>query len=129
MKTFTMDRKYGVAAIAGLVLLAATGPARSDSTPVGQLPAGASSTTTTHPGQLVAVALPRASTSSGLVWRIARQYNAHVVRQVAEADIGTNVVLVFKVVGPGRTSLVFALTRGDTSSTALKAATHRIRSL
>ena len=43
--------------------------------------------------------------------------------------IGANVVVVFKVVGRGKTSLVFALTQGDTSSKAVKAVTHRIRSV
>ena len=113
-------------ALAATALLAA-GPARSDSTPVGKLPAGPVSTTTTTRGQLVAVALPHAAKSSGLVWRLARQYDARVVRQVSEADVGGNVVLVFKVVGRGSTSLVFALTRGDASPTAVKASTQRIR--
>jgi hypothetical protein len=108
--------------------LAAAGTASADSTPVGPLPAGPVSTITTRPGQLVAVALPHAAPSSGLVWRIARRYDSTVVRQVSEADVGANVVLVFKVVGKGKTSLVFALTRGDTSSKAVKSSTYRIRS-
>jgi hypothetical protein len=37
-------------------------------------------------------------------------------------------VLVFKVVGRGKTSWVFALTRGDASSKAVKAATHTVLS-
>jgi len=105
----------------------AVGTALADSTPVGRLPAGPVTTISTKPGQLVAVALPHARPSSGLVWRIARRYDATVVRQVSEADVGANVVLVFRVVGRGSTSLVFALTRGDTSSTAVKSSTHRIR--
>lgn len=108
--------------------LVAVAGAVADSTPVGSLPAGAVTTITTKPGQLVAVALPHASSSSGLVWRIARRYDAAVVRQVSEADVGANVVLVFRVVGKGKTSLVFALTRGDASSKAVKSSTHRIRS-
>lgn len=102
--------------------------AHADSTPVGPLPAGPVAKTTTAPGQLVAVALPHARKRTGLVWRLARRYNAKVVRQVSEADIGRNVVLVFKVVGRGDTALVFALTRGDTSPVAVKAVTHRIHS-
>jgi hypothetical protein len=50
------------------------------------------------------------------------------VRQLYEADMGRNVVLVFKVVGRGRTALVFALTRGDRSPVAVKAITNKIRS-
>jgi hypothetical protein len=100
--------------------------AHADSTPVGRLPAGPVSITRTPPGQLVAVALPRARKSTGLVWRLARSYNAKVVRQVSEAVVGRNVVLVFKVVGRGDTALVFALTPGDTSPEAVKAVTHKI---
>jgi len=100
--------------------------ARADSTPIGQLPPGPVTTITTAPNQLVAVALPHASKTSGLSWRIARRYDSTVVRQISEADVDANVILVFKVVGRGKTSLVFALTRGDTSSRAVKAATHTI---
>jgi hypothetical protein len=102
--------------------------ARGDSTPVGLLPAGPISTIATTPSQLVAVALPHAGKQSSLVWRLARPYDSRVVRQVSEADVDANVVLVFKVIGRGNTALVFALTRGDTSSRAVKAVTHRIRS-
>jgi len=70
--------------------------------------------------------LPRSPKTSGLVWRIARPYNTTLVRQVSEADVGANVVLVFRVIHVGRTSLVFALTRGDTSAKALKSVTHTI---
>jgi hypothetical protein len=111
----------GVFAIAALAVAA-----RADSTPVGPLPAGPVSTITTAPNQLVAVALPHASKNSGLSWRVARRYDSNVVRQISEADLDANVVLVFKVVGRGKTSLVFALTRGDASSKALKSATHKI---
>ena len=116
--------------LATLIGVAALGAsiARADSTPIGKLPAGPVTSTTTKPGLLVAVALPRASASSGLVWRIARSYNSRVVRQLSEANIGTSVVLVFKIVGRGDTSLVFAETRGDASSVAVKAATHKIHS-
>jgi hypothetical protein len=119
---------FTLAAFAAAVIVSFGTAARADSTPVGPLPPGPVSTTTTAPGQLVAVALPRAAEKSGLVWRIARRYDGRVVHQVSEADVASNVVLVFKVVGRGSTSLVFALTRGDTSSKALKAVTHRIRS-
>ena len=110
------------------VTLAITAQGRADSTPIGPIPAGPVSTITTAPNQLVAVALPHASKTSGLVWRVARPYKSTVVRQISEADLGANVVLVFKIVGRGTTSLVFALTRGDTSSIAVKSATYKILS-
>jgi len=115
------------ALFATLTLALATG-ARADSKPVGPLPPGPVSTITTGPNQFVAVALPHASKQSGLTWRLARQYDSTVVRQVSEADVGTNVVLVFRVTGRGKTALVFALTRGDTSGDAVKAVTHTILS-
>ena len=122
----TSRARLAAAAIVAAMLVGA-GVARADSTPVGPLPAGPVSTITTKPGQLVAVALPHASASSGLVWRVARRYDSKVVRQLSEADVGPSVVVVFRVAGKGRTSVVFALTRGDTSSKAVKAATYRIR--
>jgi hypothetical protein len=106
--------------------LAIAAAALADSTPVGPLPPGPVSTITTSRNQLVAVALPHAPKSSGLVWRLARRYDSRVVRQISEADVGATVVVVFKVVGRGKTSLVFALTRSDTSPKAVKAATHKI---
>jgi hypothetical protein len=115
-----------LAVLATGIALTMAAAARSDSTPIGVLPAGPRSTITTSPSQFVAIALPHAPAKSGLVWRVARRYDSTVVRQVSEADVNRTVVLVFKVVGRGKTSLVFGLTRGDTSSTAVKSATHTI---
>jgi hypothetical protein len=106
-------------------LVAAT--AQATATPVGPLPAGPVSTISTKHGQLIAVALPSAPARSGLVWRIARRYDSRVVREVSEANVGRNVVVVFKVVGAGRTSIVFAQTRGEASSKAVAAITHNVR--
>jgi hypothetical protein len=133
--TFTTERRVGrglivlglITFVTGLAF-AIVAVAHADSTPVGPLPAGSVSSTTTLPGQLVAVALPKAREGTGLVWRLARPYDPRVVRQLSEADIDRNVVLVFKVVGRGSTALVFGLTRGDTSPVAVKAITHKIRS-
>jgi hypothetical protein len=118
----------GLAMLATAIALAVTATADASSAPVGPLPRGPVSTITTSPGQLVAIALPSAAKSSGLVWRIARRYNASVVREVSEADVGANVVVIYKVAGKGTTSVVFALTRGDTSSKAVKASTYKIAS-
>jgi hypothetical protein len=79
--------------------------------PVGPLPAGPSSTVVTRVGQLVAVALPHRT--GGRSWRIARPFDATVLRQVGEADVGANVVLVFAARRAGATTLRFALTRGE----------------
>ena len=53
--------------------------------------------------------------------------DTRVVMQVGEADVGPAVVLVFRVVGAGRTTLRFALTRGDASPKALRAVRYDIR--
>ena len=75
----------------------------------------------------MAVALPRQAASKGLVWRIARPVDPAVLRQVSEADVGKNVIVVFSVVGKGNASVVFALTRGDSSSKAVRAITNKVR--
>jgi hypothetical protein len=118
----------GLATLTIGVALAVSAVARGDSTPIGPLPPGPVSTIATSPNQLVAIALPHAPKTSGLVWRLARRYDSRVVHQVSEADVDANVVVVFKVMSRGKTSLVFALTHGDTSSKAIKSATQKILS-
>jgi hypothetical protein len=114
-----------VATVATCLVLAASSSA--DSTPVGPLPQGPIQTISVKKGQLVAVALPKASASSGLVWRIARSYDAQVVQQAEEADVGQRTVVVFRATGTGRTSVIFAQTRGDSSARAVKALRFRIQ--
>ena len=113
-------------AIAVLALVG-VGTAVADSTPVGPLPKPAVTTVTTTKGSLVAVSLPTQTTRSGLVWRVARALDTRVVKQIGEADIGPSVVVVFRVVGRGHTSLHFALTRGDTSPKAVRAVRYDLR--
>ena len=79
--------------------------------PVGTLPAGPVAKIETKKGQLVAVALPHRA--NGRVWRVARAFDARVLRQVSEADVGSQVVLVFRAAGAGRTTLAFGLTLGE----------------
>lgn len=116
------------AVVAAALLLFAASAARADSPPVGPLPEGRLSTVTTQRGLLVAVALPRPKPSTGLVWRLARGLDPKIVRQTGEVETASSVVVVFKVVGHGRTSIVFALTRGETSPKALSSHTTRILS-
>src|SRR3954451_19368626 len=117
----------GAAMLCTGTALTITASRAADSTPIGPLPPGPVSTITTRPNQLVAVALPKHQ-KAGLVWRLARRYDSTVVRQISETDVDTSVVIVFKVTGRGDTSVVFALTNGDTSGKAVKTVTHRIRS-
>lgn len=111
--------------VAAALLLFAVSAARADSSPVGVLPDGPVSAVRTDRGLLVAVALPRPK-SSGLVWRVARALDATVVRQTEKVETRRSVIVLFRVVGYGTTSIVFALTRGETSPAALRSHTTRI---
>ena len=119
-----LKRNVLVSAVAALVVGATAVVAAGDSTPIGPLPAGPVTKIETKKGNLVAIAVPRAS--GGRVWRVARKYDSGVVGQVSEADVGPSIVLVFRAVGTGKTSIRLALTRGDTSSKALKSATFQV---
>jgi hypothetical protein len=100
-------------AVAAAVAAIVVGAAFASAPPVGPLPAGPSSTIKTTKGQLVAFALPHRS--GGRVWRVARPFNSSVLRQVSEADVGKQVVLVFQATGSGTTTVAFGLTRGETA--------------
>jgi hypothetical protein len=89
----------------------------ADSTPIGPLPAGPAATIDVQHGELVALALPQRT--PGRVWRVARPFDANVLRQVSEANVGRSVVLVFRARSAGRTTVSIALTKGDTSAKAL----------
>lgn len=102
-----------IVVLAATVALASSVVASASAPPVGPLPAGSVTRVTAPRGTLVAVALP--AKSGGLVWRLARAYDAAVVRQVSEATVGRDVVVVFRAVGRGSTRIVFALTRGERS--------------
>ncbi|HEV7640382.1 MAG TPA: hypothetical protein VGO39_05940 [Gaiellaceae bacterium] len=104
-----------VAAAAALTVALATmaGAGTASAPPVGQLPGGPTTTITTQVGQLVAFALPHRA--NGRVWRVARTIDSAVLVQVSEADVGANVVLVFKTTGKGSAKVSFALTRGETA--------------
>lgn len=119
-----MPRLFLIAALATAVALAAVTSSRASSPPVGPLPAGPHATITTKKGELVAVALPRRS--GGLVWRIARAFDGTKLRQVSEADVGANVVLVFKAVRAGKVTVAVALTKGERTK-ALAARTFEVR--
>ena len=88
-------------------------PALAAAPPVGPLPSGSTSTISTQKGQLVAVALPHRP--GGRVWRVARAFDGNVLKEVTEGDLGAQVVIVFRAAGAGTTTVVFALTRGETA--------------
>jgi hypothetical protein len=110
------------AAAAGAIFVAA---GLADAPPVGPLPKGPTSTIQTQKGQLVAFALPRRA--GGRVWRVARRFDAGVVRQVSEGQVANGVVVVvFKSVGSGTTTVAFGLTRGETAK-AFESRRYRVR--
>ena len=98
------------AAVAVCVLAA---PAAASSPPVGPLPAGPTTQITTQRGALVAIALP--PQAAGRVWRLKGSIDTHIVREVTEANVGANVVVVFKATGKGSTTLAYGATRGETA--------------
>ncbi len=100
-------------AAATLTVTAVAGATPKTAPPVGPLPSGPISRISTQKGQLVAVALPRRS--AGRVWRVARSFDAKIVRQVSEADVGPSIVLVFRATGKGTVTISFGLTRGETA--------------
>jgi hypothetical protein len=114
------------AVFAAALLLFAVSAARAESTPVGPLPAGPVSTVKTQRGFLVAIALPWPKPSTGLVWRLARNLDSGILREGEELETESSVVVIFKVVGHGTTSVIFALTRGEASPKALGSHTTKI---
>jgi hypothetical protein len=97
-----------VAATTTAGVVAAT--ASSSAPPVGPLPPGPTQTVRLHPGKSFKALLP-APSETGQVWRVARRFDSKVVRQVGEGDGWVR----FRAVGPGKTTVAFGLTRGETS--------------
>jgi hypothetical protein len=104
-------RFIALVAVAAALAVTMAGAGTASAPPIGPLPSGPTSTITTQVGQLVAFALPHRP--AGRVWRIARPIDSAVLVQVSEADVGANVVLVFKATGKGSAKISFGLTRGE----------------
>jgi hypothetical protein len=103
--------------LAGLCAAVATAlvlvlPAGASAPPVGPLPKGPLTTIRAKAGTLVAVALPHRS--GGLVWRLAKGVSPKVLVEVSEANVGKDVVVVYRAKGAGKVRLAFGLTRGET---------------
>lgn len=92
-------------------------PAVASAPPVGPLPDGPVVTLTVPRATLFAIALPSRPKSTGLVWRAAWGANPavpHVVRPLWESDVGASVAVVYRAVAPGKATLTYGLTRGET---------------
>jgi hypothetical protein len=100
-----------IAALIAASAAAALSPlADASAPPIGALPTPTETLVQTHSGSLVSVALPRRADRE---WRIARNSDQKVMRQISEADVDGSVVLVFRAVGKGSTSVTLAETRGE----------------
>ncbi len=111
-----MFRGVHVARRLVVVLLAAgalVATASAAAPPVGPLPAGPVSQISTKRGELVAVALP--APTNGRQWRQKGIVNQKVLKEVAEADVGPSIVIVFKAMGRGKATIAYGLTRGETA--------------
>jgi hypothetical protein len=98
--------------------------AHATAPPVGPLPTGPTRSIELPAGRTFTVTLPAPSLRGG-VWRIARSFDADVVRQVSESETGRGLRVSFRTVAPGATRIVFALTRGETRR-AYAASTFRV---
>jgi hypothetical protein len=107
-----------------LALLAVAAPAAASAPPVGPLPRGPVKDVVVRPGATFVVSVQKGA-QAGLVWRVARRYASTVVRQVGEGDTARTVWLRFRAARAGKTSIVLALTRGETAH-AYRSATFRV---
>jgi hypothetical protein len=97
------------ALVAALVLVV---PVHAAAPPVGPLPKGPVTTISTTKGSLVSIALP---SRAGKSWRLARAVNAKVLVEVTEANVGSNVVVIYRATGRGSVKVAYGLTRGETA--------------
>ena len=114
-----------LAGIVGVVAVAiVTLSAQASAPPVGPLPKGPVTTIGVQHGQLFAIVVPRPAT--GLTWRGARQSDATIARPLDEGELNGNVVFVYRAGRAGKTTVVYALTKGERSK-VLQARYFKIR--
>lgn len=110
-------------ATACFVLALSAAAARASAPPVGPLPSGPVTSIRAPHGRLFALVVPRPA--PGFTWRGARRSDAAVARPLDEGELNGNVVFVYRAGRPGKTTVVYALTRGE-GYTAFKARYFRI---
>lgn len=94
-----------------LTVASSAGASRATAPPVGPLPAGPVTSMQVQRGQLFAIVVPHPR--AGFTWRGARLSNAMVARPLDEAVVNGNVVFVYRAGRPGKTTVIYALTRGE----------------
>jgi hypothetical protein len=97
-----------IAVIAAALTIAAA--AGASAPPVRHIPTGTVSEIKTARGELVSIALPK---KRGLSWRLARNTNTNIIREVSEADVDNSVVIVFRALKAGHANVIYAQTRGE----------------
>ena len=110
-------------AAAAVVAAAIATAAIASAPPVGPLPRGPVAVIGVQRGELFAVALPKPA--RGRVWRVARAYDSSVVAEVSEGVQKGNIVVVYRALHAGRTTISYALTLGETPK-ALQARTFKV---
>lgn len=108
----TVLRCLLVALVATLASATAACAAQASAPPVGPLPTGPVTTIHVQRGLLFSIALPRPG--PGLTWRGARQSDPTIARPLDEAELNGNIVFTYRAGHPGSTTVVYALTRGET---------------
>jgi len=116
-----MQRFALLAAFAAALVLVV--PVQASAPPVGALPKGPVTTISTAKGSLVSIALP---SRAGKSWRLARAVNANVLVEVTEANVGANVIVIYRATGRGSAKVAYGLTRGETAK-AFASATFNVR--
>jgi hypothetical protein len=101
-------------ALVGVVALVWAWPAFASAPPVGRLPNGPTTTVHVAVGKTYTVRLPQPKVA-GRVWRIARSFDARIVREVREGETSQEVRITFRGVARGSKRVGFALTRGETA--------------
>jgi len=56
---------------------------------------------------------------------LARRVSDKALREISERNIGRNVIVVYKVVGRGRVTVAYGLTKGETRK-AYKSVTYKV---
>jgi hypothetical protein len=117
-KEVVMVLRLSVGLVAALAVAFGAARALATAPPVGPLPKGPATAIRVEPGLLFALVLPKPA--SGLTWRGARQSDATVARPLDEGELNGNIVFVYRAGRAGKTTVVYALTRGE-GPKALKA--------
>ena len=106
-----MSRGFKVGVVAFLSLAVAVLSAQATAPPVGPLPNGPVTSIQVRHGLLFSIVVPRPA--AGLTGRGARPSDATIARPLDEGELNGNVVFVYRAGHAGKTTVVYALTKGE----------------